>query len=145
MSGRCAKTTVICTLILADGSRVIGTNDCASPQATCPRSPGEDYGKCRSICHQPGHAETVALAVALRSGLDVSGAHAYVEGNTYACRPCQETLFGAGVAALTLGSAPPHWQRSLSEQVRDLHESNNELLERARRAEARNRELEAVE
>lgn len=102
----CAKATVRCTLVTADGSQIVGTNWCANPQATCPRLPGEGYEKCRSICDQQGHAEVDAIRIA---GPHARGAHAYVEGHTYACQSCQEALFGAGVAALTIGPPPAGW------------------------------------
>lgn len=103
MTGPCAKTVVRCTLVFPEGRRVVGENSCANPQPACPREPGEDYLKCKTICRQDGHAEVMAVMAA--GGLAV-GAHAYVEGNTYACRNCQETLFGAGAAALTVGPPP---------------------------------------
>lgn len=99
--GPCAKTTVRCTLVAADGRRFVGENWCASPQAVCPRDPGEGYEKCRTVCCQEGHAETVALALA---GSAARGAHAYVEGHDHACRDCQIALFGAGVSAFTIGT-----------------------------------------
>lgn len=143
MSGPCAKTTVVCTLIMADGvHKVVGRNGCENPQPVCPRAPGEDYAKCKSICQQVGHAEIVALDGARELGLQIHGAHAYVEGNTYACRNCQEALFAAGVTSLTIGPPPAAWVRTPRQQIHDLHVSNNELLERARRAEARAREFE---
>ena len=104
MIGPCAKATVTCTLILADGRRVVGSNLCLNAQEACPRAPGEDYVKCGTICNQAGHAEIVALMLA---GEAARGSHAFIEGHTYACRPCQEALFGSGVVALTIG-APPH-------------------------------------
>lgn len=96
----CAKTTVRCTLVTPDGQRFVGSNWCASPQPVCPRAPGEDYQKCKTVCRQQGHAEVDALRLA---GDAAKGAHAYVEGHTYACQNCQEELFGAGVAALSIG------------------------------------------
>lgn len=99
----CAKATVRCTLVTPDGQQFVGTNWCANPQATCPRSPGEDYTKCKTICRQQGHAEVDAVAEA---GAAAKGAHAYLEGHTYACMDCQHALFGAGVIALTVGPPP---------------------------------------
>lgn len=101
--GRCVKATVTCTLVLRNGSRIVGTNECLNPQTTCPRLPGEDYAKCKSVCQQLGHAEEVALKLA---GPLAKGAHAYIEGHTWACQSCQIALFGAGVSALTIGSPP---------------------------------------
>lgn len=103
MKGPCVKSQVRCTLIASSGERFVGENLCANPQTVCPRAPGEGYDKCITVCGQEGHAETVALA---RAGDLARGAHAYVEGHSYACRYCQVALFGAGVAALTIGAPP---------------------------------------
>lgn len=101
--GPCAKTTVRCTLVAPDGTQYVGQNWCANPQPVCPRAPGEGYEKCKSICSQEGHAEAVAVRIA---GANAKGTRAYLEGHTYACQNCQETLFGAGVLSLTVGSPP---------------------------------------
>ncbi len=101
--GPCAKTVVKCTLVTKDGKHIVGTNWCRNAQKSCPRYVGEGYEKCKSICDQVGHAEQVALA---NAGKEAKGAHAYLEGHTYACKECQEALFGAGVVALTVGKPP---------------------------------------
>lgn len=103
IKGACAKLVVRCTLVTPVGVRFVGENWCANPQPTCPREPGEGYDKCKSVCQQYGHAEEVALLLA---GCAASGSHAYVEGHDHACRNCQKALFGAGVAALTIGAPP---------------------------------------
>jgi len=103
VKGPCAKATVTCTLVAADGTRFVGTNYCEASQPTCPRLPGEDYAKCASVCRQAGHAEIVALRLA---GSKARGARAYIEGHTYACRDCQETLFAAGVSSFSVGPRP---------------------------------------
>lgn len=99
--GPCAKQVVTCTLIAKDGERFVGRNDCANPQAVCPRVPGEGYDKCKTVCDQRGHAEEQALAL---SGPKASGATAYVEGHSWACQNCQQALFGAGVKFLSIGA-----------------------------------------
>lgn len=99
--GRCAKATVRCTLVTRSGERIVGENWCENPQPFCPQQPGEGYEKCKSICKQRGHAEVEAVVLA---GPKAQGARAYVEGHTYACQNCQETLFAAGVLSLTIGS-----------------------------------------
>lgn len=95
----CAKQTVLCKLVFEDGDHVVGTNWCDRPQEACPRDPGEDYTKCKTVCGQRGHAETIALRLA---GARAQGARAFVYGHTYACRDCQEALFGAGVVSLSI-------------------------------------------
>jgi deoxycytidylate deaminase len=102
--GTCAKLQVRCTIVTPDGSRFVGENWCAHPQPACPRAPGEGYEKCKTVCGQIGHAEEVAVMLA---GDAARGSHAYVENHTYACRNCQEVLFGeAGIKALTIGAPP---------------------------------------
>ena len=103
MTGPCAKATVRCTLVTADGQHIVGENWCDNPQRVCPRLPGEDYAKCRTVCRQQGHAEQVAVRLAGRLAV---GAHAYLTGHTYACQSCQESMFGAGVIALSVGIKP---------------------------------------
>lgn len=97
MKGPCAKTTVVCTIMAVDGTAYVGTNVCLNPQPVCPRLPGEDYTKCKTVCQQVGHAEEVAANMA---GDAVRSATAVVEGHTYACQQCQERLFGDGLYAL---------------------------------------------
>lgn len=101
--GPCARRVVRCTLVTPAGHHIVGENWCMNPQPTCPRAEGEGYEKCKTICGQIGHAEEVAVLLA---GPSAPGAHVYVENHTYACRNCQETLFAAGVAALTIGAPP---------------------------------------
>lgn len=99
----CAKQKVICRLVLLTGEVIEGENYCEQPQDVCPRLPGEDYHKCRTICRQVGHAEQVAVRNA--AGKDLSGAVAVLIGHTYFCADCQHALFDAGVEFLTRGEA----------------------------------------
>lgn len=98
----CAKTRVRCTLHTLDGDSIVGENDCLNPQETCPRDAFEGYDKCHSICKQIGHAEEVALAKAKAAGVNVKGAAALVEGISHVCRSCQEKLYDAGVAWISV-------------------------------------------
>ena len=95
--GSCAKARVFCTLRTVSGELITGENHCARPQTVCPRTPGEDYTKCRTVCQQEGHSEIVALRLA---GDRARGATATFRGHSYACRPCQEALFAAGVLSI---------------------------------------------
>ncbi len=95
MRGPCAKTKVVCLIARPDGKFFRGENDCENPQEVCPRDPGEDYTKCKTICNQGGHAEMDALRCA--EGYSLQGATAIVYGHSYACQSCQEALFGAGI------------------------------------------------
>ncbi len=99
--GPCAKATVRCRLLDDEGYVVAtGYNYCRNPQPVCPRLPGEDYTKCKTVCDQIGHAEVVALAAAgLRAG---SSLRAEVTGHTYACSPCTDALNAAGITDIVV-------------------------------------------
>lgn len=103
MNGPCAKTVVRCFIVAKSGDIFIGENECENPQSVCPRELGEGYEKCASICRQVGHAEEMAVRLA---GEKCVGAHAYLQGHTYACMHCQHKMFGAGVAAFSIGEPP---------------------------------------
>jgi deoxycytidylate deaminase len=97
--GPCAKRQVICIITTLTGEQFRGENDCANPQAVCPRLPGEGYEKCKSICQQAGHAEIEALKAA---GEHARGATAQLWGHYWMCEPCGRALLAAGVGATTI-------------------------------------------
>ena len=103
--GPCAKRRVECRIESLRGEMVVGENDCANPQLSCPREPGEDYTKCRTICQQAGHAETVALELARRENVSVRGARAVIAGHYWMCEPCGRALRDAGVAEIIILNA----------------------------------------
>jgi pyrimidine deaminase RibD-like protein len=72
----------------------MGENDCANPQTTCPREPGEGYEKCKTVCQQAGHAEIEALRAA---GAEAEGAVADLHGHYWMCEPCGRAMREAGV------------------------------------------------
>ena len=98
----CAKTVVICKIECVDGRSFYGTNNCDNAQPVCPRTLGEGYEKCKSICHQEGHAEEIALEQAQLAGANLRGAKAYISGIGHYCKNCQLKLFAAGVVSLGL-------------------------------------------
>ena len=104
ITGLCAKATIKATLITEDGRRFIGMNWCRTPQARCPREPGEGYEKCATVCSQYGHAEIVACCVA---GTAAEGATLYLEGHTYVCGECLRHLAKMGVYDVFVGVSPP--------------------------------------
>lgn len=97
--GPCAKKTVECHIVTQSGGVFIGKNWCATPQEVCPREPGEDYQKCKTVCRQLGHAEIVALELAQGH---TEGARAIITGHTYACQACQEALYSAGIESISV-------------------------------------------
>ena len=100
--GPCAKLRVRCFIFPPDkGAPVfVGENDCATPQAVCPRAPGEGYEKCASICQQAGHAEVMALKQAADAGVSVRGGTATVAGHYWICEPCGRALRDAGIVSV---------------------------------------------
>ena len=96
----CAKRHVTCYLVGLDGMLVIGTNSCKNPQLSCPRLPGEDYTKCKTICDQPGHAEMQALEQARRINMDLSGGMAITRGVDWICHDCGKALHKAGISEI---------------------------------------------
>lgn len=98
--GPCAKREVRCTIVGDDGRMVVGANLCRNPQPVCPRLPGEDYTKCRTICEQIGHAEAVAVALAKTIG--ISGGVALLEGHERACQGCEAALRELDIEGVTV-------------------------------------------
>ena len=95
----CAKRRVTAILVGASGQHYIGMNACTIPQAVCPRDPGEGYEKCKSVCRQKGHAETMALQ---QAGDDARGGTITIVGHEYVCEDCVEALDEAGVLRAVL-------------------------------------------
>lgn len=99
----CAKRHVDCFIITRQGT-VVGSNSCRNPQKVCPRSPGEGYEKCISICGQESHAEIAALNKAEALGYDLAGATAIVL-HWRVCDGCQRALRAAGIAITSIINA----------------------------------------
>ena len=99
MRGPCAKVRVRCVIRNETYGDFEGENDCANPQTTCPRAPGEGYEKCQSICRQAAHAEIEALKAA---GNFAKGATAYLFGHYHACEPCARALRDAGIREICI-------------------------------------------
>ena len=106
MRGPCAKRRVQCLIYPIGTAPIMGENDCANPQPTCPRLPGEGYEKCKTICQQAGHAEIVALRKAEEwtgnIGHNLQGAKAFVRGHYWICEPCGKALRDAGISTVTI-------------------------------------------
>lgn len=97
MRGPCAKRRVVCIIYPRGQAPIRGENDCANPQLTCPRLPGEGYEKCKTVCQQAGHAETEAVRKAIEWGAALDGAKAEIGGHYWICEPCGRALLNAGI------------------------------------------------
>jgi hypothetical protein len=52
----CAKQIVKAWIVTKDNIIIEAENACLNTQVQCPRTKGEDYTKCITICKQQGHA-----------------------------------------------------------------------------------------
>ncbi len=106
--GPCAKRVVTCridnTHPSGEGEWVEATNSCANSQPVCPREPGEDYAKCKTVCQQGGHAEIKALALAQKYGI-AKGGVATITGHYWICEPCGRALRDAGIREVIVRAA----------------------------------------
>lgn len=104
--GPCAKRQVRCAIYPKGYAPIAGENECANPQAVCPREPGEGYEKCKTICKQQGHAEIVALERARQWGAeDLQGARAVIMGHYWICEDCGRALRDAGITEVVIRNA----------------------------------------
>lgn len=114
--GPCAKQRVVAVVTHRSPSHdpaavIIGENICVTPQATCPRTPGEAYVKCYTHCAQLGHAEETALRQVLNAGIspgDITSIDVY--GHTGPCDNCRRLLGVYGLLDVTTfhpNIAPP--------------------------------------
>jgi deoxycytidylate deaminase len=97
MTGPCAKQTVTARIVALDGREFTGTNYCEAPQAVCPRGDmpsGVGYELCKSICHQPAHAEVNAIKAA---GEAARGGTLYLSGHFWMCDECKAACATAGI------------------------------------------------
>lgn len=106
MIGPCAKQMVKATIVMVNGTWVVGTNYCRNAQPECPRvdmPTGVGYHLCKEVCDQAGHAEIVAIE---NAGGSTQGATLYLEGHTYACTTCIAAFKAAGGDAIIIGAPP---------------------------------------
>ena len=99
-AGKCAKQTVLAVLFTPDGDQFISSNYCLNPQASCPRTGGEGYEKCKTICQQPGHAEANAIRMA---GDRANGGTCLVFGHRQVCDSCRTLCEERGIGFKVLG------------------------------------------
>lgn len=100
--GPCARRKVWCEILTRKGMTFYGENICETPQTMCPRVPGEGYEKCKSICHQKGHAEVAAIAAAHEAGADLALSTATLYGHYWMCEPCGRALAESGVHSIRI-------------------------------------------
>jgi deoxycytidylate deaminase len=92
--------------VVVSGVEIIGMGTNAGKRVEeCPRwgSPtGENYGPCRSVCMQEGHAEVMAIRNALSLGHEVTGTDLYLYGHWWCCEDCWRKIISAGIKRVFL-------------------------------------------
>ena len=102
-SGRlpCIKRPVYCVIVSEDNKCVFGSNWINDKSVIeCPRAnypTGEGYHLCKEVCKQEYHAETDALANAIKLGVITHGASLYMTGHNYCCNNCLAALRASGI------------------------------------------------
>jgi deoxycytidylate deaminase len=97
--GGCVKQPT--AAVVVKNGKIIGQGTNAGIRVLeCPRwgSPtGTNYGPCKDICKQEGHAEAMAVKNALKKDHDIQGADLYLYGHWWCCQNCWETMIRAGI------------------------------------------------
>lgn len=99
---KCAKRHVV-AIIENNGEYYFGSDWCRNPQKKCPRLPGEDYLKCKTVCKQDGHAE---LDVIKNAEGNTKGGVMYLIGHDHCCEPCLAAIKKAGIETVIFNRHP---------------------------------------
>lgn len=95
----CAKQAT--GAVVVKEGKIIGKGSNAGKRVEeCPRgdSPtGTNYGPCKDVCEQKGHAEVTSVEDAITSGNETKGADLYLYGHWWCCKPCWDKMIGAGI------------------------------------------------
>jgi len=106
-SRKCAKRHVV-AIIEKAGKYYVGSDWCHNPQKDCPRSPGEDYSKCKTICKQDGHAELDAIKNAKGN---TKGGIMYLIGHNHCCEPCLAAMKKANIKTVIFNKYPEKFKK----------------------------------
>jgi deoxycytidylate deaminase len=87
--------------VIVKNGQIIGRGtNAAKLVLECPRwgSPtGENYGPCKDICKQEGHAEAVAVKDMMAHQTDYQDADLYLYGHWWCCRNCWESIINGKI------------------------------------------------
>lgn len=90
----CAKQSTG-AVIVKNGKIISRGTNAGKLVLECPRwgSPtGENYGPCKDICKQEGHAEAMAVKDMMAHQTDYEDADIYLYGHWWCCRDCWESM-----------------------------------------------------
>lgn len=92
--------------VIVKGSKIIGRGSNAGKRVEeCPRwgSPtGTNYGPCKDVCQQEGHAEVMAIKDAEAKDKDTHEADLYLYGHWWCCENCWNHILAAGIKRVIL-------------------------------------------
>lgn len=83
----------------ANGSSYHETHGCQRVILGC--KSGEGYDLCEG-CHPKNHSEPSAIRDAVEHGNDTNGAHLYLWGHWWCCKPCWDAMEQAGIEQVFL-------------------------------------------
>lgn len=63
---------------------------------------GQNYGPCKDVCHQEGHAEEMAIRDMMANAVDYKGANIYLYGHWWCCQNCWKHIIDGGIANVYL-------------------------------------------
>lgn len=88
---KCVKQSVEAMLVLADGTKLYGSNAQYTDCSVCPRVTHNEsgYELCDTDCKQVNHAERDAIHRAHSLGLDMKGSSMYLTGHWVCCDECR--------------------------------------------------------
>lgn len=87
--------------VAVKNGKIIGRGSNAGKLVTeCPRwgsSTGQNYGPCKDVCKQEGHAEAMAVKDMIKNAPDYKGADIYLYGHWWCCEKCWDAMIRADV------------------------------------------------
>ena len=103
----CLKRSVSAVLMLKNGMTYVGQNLKRISTRSCPRKnslPGKDYHHCQNLCGTIGHAEDVAIRMALldHSKRELKGGKMWIFGNHHQCDSCKELCRSHGIQVMAI-------------------------------------------
>ena len=82
--------------VIVKNGKIIGRGSNAGEKVSeCPRwnSPtGENYGPCKDVCKQEGHAEATAVKDMMKNQTDYEDADIYLYGHWWCCKGCWDAM-----------------------------------------------------
>jgi hypothetical protein len=103
----CKRKNVYALLLLPTGEYYTGQNLRLNDIDMCPRysaAPSEMYTICQTVCDTIGHAEAVAIALALErhDAEELGGSKMWIFGHNYQCENCKALCAKYGITVVSI-------------------------------------------